>query len=456
MFKQKVNDYRITFRYSSYFHDLNHVNKKILELINDGVAKLAIDSSMRVYKLINNKLEIIPLNLNFQYNSMKGEINGLKEDQMKSFCKFDIHYIIEIAGQFLMRSKIAEEDDYQAIYLMLAPISIAEYEYLIYPTIKVYDNTITVEYRLFPNKDDINFNTFLKLIKKVHLEKNQIMMEDKIRDKLNLSSKKESYERLYDELNLHYYKLNDKLSLLDLIYNLTKEVNWWIGRQTYAVNGYGISEKQVKSLLLNYTGDLKLNPNIEIRNLREYEDYKYYSLTTGTMVVGKIEDCYVFADAVDDEILHIHVKYKYLEQSLMNQQSLESLYTIKKNLLNLKMDYLYKYNALYLSKKAIELLWNEFQFDELINTTNNLIELYVSDKTIQQNKKQDALNNILSIVAILVSSSPIYEYVVKPLLTKYLNVSFCSEITIIDSIFYTLTVVFLMFFILILKKIINH
>ena len=71
MFKQKVNDYRITFRYSSYFHDSNHVNKKILELINDGVAKLAIDSSMRVYKLINNKLEIIPLNLNFQYNSMK-------------------------------------------------------------------------------------------------------------------------------------------------------------------------------------------------------------------------------------------------------------------------------------------------------------------------------------------------------------------------------------------------
>ena len=56
MFKQKVNDYRITFRYSSYFHDSNHVNKKILELINDGVAKLAIDSSMRVYKLINNKL----------------------------------------------------------------------------------------------------------------------------------------------------------------------------------------------------------------------------------------------------------------------------------------------------------------------------------------------------------------------------------------------------------------
>mgnify|MGYP001328310261 FL=1 len=60
MFKQKIiNDYRITFRYSSYFYNLDYVNKMVLELINKGIIKLAIDSNMNVYKLINNKIEMI-------------------------------------------------------------------------------------------------------------------------------------------------------------------------------------------------------------------------------------------------------------------------------------------------------------------------------------------------------------------------------------------------------------
>lgn len=450
MFKQKIiNDYRITFRYSSYFYNLDYVNKMVLELINKGIIKLAIDSNMNVYKLINNKIEIISLNLENQYNSMSGKITGMNEEQLSYFCEFDIHYIIEIAGQIHLRNRIVEEDNYQAVYLMLAPICVSKKECLVYPTIKIYDETITIEYRLFPNKDNIDINDFLKFVKNIHFEKNQIMMEENLKKLLALSSENRIYDRLCDGINLNFCLLDDKLSLLDLslklMFYLTSEDNWWIGRQTYAINGCGIDEDYVKSLLLNYTGKLKINSNIKIQNLREYEDYKYYSLPTGTTAVGEIKDCYPFCDVVDDEMLHINVKYKYLEQKLNKQRSLDELYLIKKELLKLKMEYLYKYNTLYLSKKVIEIFWNELQFDKLIQTVNELIELYMS-------KKQDALNTRLSIIAVLLSSSPIYEYVVKPIFGKFTRIQFYSKITIIDTFLYFITVVIIMILILIINK----
>lgn len=457
MFKQKsITDFRVTFRYSSYFHDIDYVNKKIFELMRAGIIKLSIDSNMNVYKLVNNELKITSLNLKTQYNSLSGSIDGLDERQLSVFSKFDMHYIIEIAGQICIRNNIVEESNYQAMYLMLSPLCVSKREHLIYPIIKIYDNTITIEYRMFPGKNNINLNSFLKLIRKVHCEKNQIMMEETLKNVLKLSSEKKIYDRLYDDMHLKVCKLNDEYSLLDLaldmIFYITSDVGCWIGRQTYAINGQGINENYVKSLLLNYTGKLEINSNIKIQNLREYEDYKYYSLPTGTTVVGNIKDCYPFCDTVDDEILHINVKYKYLEQKLNKQQSLDELYLIKKELLKLKIDYLYKYNTLYLSKKVIEMFWEELQFDKLIQTANELIELYMSKKQINDTKKQDALNTRLSIIAVLLSSSPIYEYIVKPILSKFTKIPFYSKITIIDTFLYSITVVIIMILILIINK----
>ena len=125
---------------------------------------------------------------------------------------------------------------------------------------------------------------------------------------------------------------------------------------------------------------------------------------------------------------------------------------IKKELLKLKIDYLYKYNTLYLSKKVIEMFWEELQFDKLIQTANELIELYMSKKQINDTKKQDALNTRLSIIAVLLSSSPIYEYIVKPILSKFTKIPFYSKITIIDTFLYSITVVIIMILILIINK----
>jgi len=81
----------------------------------------------------------------------------------------------------------------------------------------------------------------------------------------------------------------------------------------------------------------------------------------------------------------------------------------------------------------------------LIQTVNELIELYMS-------KKQDALNTRLSIIAVLLSSSPIYEYVVKPIFGKFTRIQFYSKITIIDTFLYFITVVIIMILILIINK----
>lgn len=91
------------------------------------------------------------------------------------------------------------------------------------------------------------------------------------------------------------------------------------------------------------------------------------------------------------------------------------------------------------------MFWEKFQFDKLIQTANELIELYMS-------KKQDALNTRLSIIAVLLSSSPIYEYIVKPIFSKFTKIPSYSKITIIDTFLYSITVVIIMILILIINK----
>lgn len=430
----KIKDYRITWRYCTSIKTSNHIKNLLPEFFKEKICIMALDSDMNFYKYENDNFIIKHFQLICDHGYPSGTI---KFDEELNFDGQEEHYLYEVAGMLIHRNLMFDDLDVtKTMYMMLQPIYIVYGgKYLgLYPMIKLRNKMIMIEYRVFPGDNEIDIDTFVDeyadiLHKKI----------EKIEMDTNLFKALFPNERICFEKEIEHDGCKQKICTvpegiyeylkdvsLSIFYLITKneEINW-IGRTTYSVSA-DISEKQITKLLFSVVGDIKRIPQGVLKNYREFNDYKHYVTAGTTLTVGDILSTYMFADALDEEILFYMTKIGHLRSEvercdIENDNELINLY---ESVLQLKHKYLSKYNHLACVRDIMSDLWIELKSDEIIEQIKAIIELNLKKVEMKKNRKMNNIQLYYSIVAVLLSSAPLYEFIIIPIYCQAYGVEY--------------------------------
>lgn len=429
-----IKDYRITWRYCTSFKTSVHIKKLLPELFKEKVCIMALDSDMNFFKYENDKF----INKHFQLLCDHGHPSGtIKFDEELNFDNQEEHYLYEVAGMLIHRNLMFDDlDATKTMYMILQPIYIvySGKEFGLYPMIKLRNKMIMIEYRVFPGDNEIDIDTFIgeyadilhKKIEKVEMDTNLFKA---LFPKENICFEKEiEHDGCKQNIctvpdGIYEYLKDLSLSIFYLITN-NEEINW-IGRTTYSLSA-NMSEKQIVMLLFSVAGELKRIPQNAMKNYREFNDYKHYVTVGTSLTVGDILNTYMFADTLDEEILFYMAKIGHFRSEVeqCNTENDTELLNLYESILQLKHKYLNKYNHLACVREIMSDLWIALKSDEIIEEIKAIIELNLKKVEIKKNRKLNNIQLYYSIVAVLLSSAPLYEYIVIPIYCQLYGIQY--------------------------------
>lgn len=420
-----VNDYRITWRFCTLYDNAEYTTDKLLFLMKHRVCSMALDSNMYFYKLDNDELTLKKFELDCDHGVPRGQIN-INEDI--EFNKQEQHYIIEISGMLIHRNMMFDDlNQISTLYMVLEPIYLT-YDNLrinLYPLVKLRKGLIMIEYRAFPGDNILSCQEFINNYSEIFHKK-----IDNIEIDVNLFHAIYPKAQAINVKNIMHdgcaqaicelptkdfpYLKDISISIFRLFIS---EMNFdWIGRTTYSLNPSVIDEKMVMPLLYSYGKNAQIIYSEKPINYREFNDYKHYVTAGTSMTLGDIMQTYMFADSIDEEILFSMTQTERLRCRIDKCRDTDSEELIKlyKEILNFKHDYLKKYNHLLIIHRIMEDIWNNFGIEQAIKEIETLIELRLKESENLKNKQFSKIQMLFSIVTVLLSSAPIYEYLVLP------------------------------------------
>lgn len=421
-----VQDYRITWRYCCVYNQKNIIEDNIKHYLMKNISIMIFDSELNYYSIEEGKLCTKKFSLECEWGTISGHIDFEPEYELN---EMEQHYLFEIAGMLIHKNVMFDNKNAENLFYVVLEPMLVQYQFiqlLMYPLIKLCDGLIMVEFRVFPGNNLMTDDTFI--------DNYSTIMHQKIK---NIKIDQNLYKYLYPKRDIEeteivehdgykqilckvpseefLYQKDIALCLLSLFQG-GEEIDW-IERTTYSLNYEDNTSAKFQPIMFSYGTKVNFTEKIELKDYRELDDYSHYVNAGMSMTIGEIKDTYMFADCLDEELLFMitqskKFKSEFYQNKELDEQNLLNLY---RKILVFKESYLSKYNHLLQVKSIVKDFWVELEIDELLNIVQDLLNLQIQEEEFRKNEYQNYLQWGIAIVTIILSSSPIYEYIVSPI-----------------------------------------
>ena len=289
-----------------------------------------------------------------------------------------------------------------------------------------------IEYRVFPGINEIRCEDFVTEYSNIYREKiTNIEMDVNLYHALFPNGEIKNQQTISHDgceesicqvpTNTFSYLKDISLGIFTLI---TGDIDCeWICRTTYSLKPSFPDKRIAPSLLFSYGYTSKYVNIDKITNYREFNDYEHYVTAGTTVTLGDIMISYMFADSLDEEILFNMTQLSEFRSNVekctyMNDKQLILLY---EKILEFKRNYLKKYNHLLLVHKVMDDMWNTYDAEQIIEEIEMLIDLKLKKSESIRNNQFTRIQLFFSVITVLLSSTPLYEYLILPGFSLIIN-----------------------------------
>lgn len=425
MKRNVVEDYRVTWRFCTFFTNKDYIVKQLPILLKNKICSMALDSDMNFYKWHNGKFIVKKFELCCDHESPSGEISINEKPELN---KQEKHYLFEVAGMLIHRNMMFSDlDTINTMYMVLEPVYITYNNFTIcaYPLLKFRNKMLMIEYRVYPGANEITCEDFAKKFSNIYRDKitslemdvnlyHALFPNKEIKDQRIISHDGCEQSICQVPANTFIYLKDISLEIFTLI---TADMDCeWICRTTYSLKTSFPDKRIATSLLFSYEYTSKYINIDAVTNYREFEDYEHYVSAGATVTLGDIMVSYMFADSLDEEILFNMTQLSEFRSNVetcayMNDKQLISLY---EKILEFKRNYLRKYNHLLLVHKVMNDMWSTYEADQTIEEIETLINLKLKKSESIRNNQFTRIQLFFSVITVLLSSAPLYEYLILP------------------------------------------
>jgi len=389
-----------------------------MDLIKESVVVYGIDSYGRCYTKKNTDIEIQDIDI--------------KKEYMKVSAKFSKpEYIDTVFKEINLEQTILMYTQEQEIWinsmyhldLFMLPfqVKVLERDILIYPIIKIFENnSIIISYQIYVD-DESNLEEF----EKVFADFNRYIFE-KLTIPVNYApehKKEDEVDAIMDGENVKYIEIDTRNEefrniinfswyLLNLINQLDEPITFY-ARCSYFIEkdkNLDIDKRFIDTLLKGVKGNYKY----ELKDYSVNKDYKKYFNERASIVVGK-------------NARHVESEIQAIEERMMLQVLQES--RIIENLKNDK----YSYNEL--RKIYREILYGNIEYRDShygeIEDTLKLMHTFMKSKEKVEflkigleekiKEKESYYQEKTALFALLLSASPICDYIFFPIINNILH-----------------------------------
>lgn len=461
--KNNIQDYRITWRYCCAYNQKNIIEDNIIHYLMKNIAVMIFDSELNYYSIQKGKLCTKKFSLECDLGTTSGCINFGSEYELT---EVEQHYLLEIAGMLIHKNVMFDNKTAENLFYVVLEPMIVQYEciqLLTYPLIKIRDDFLMVEFRIFPGNNLMTDDAFI--------DNYSTIMHQKIQ---NIKIDQNLYKYLYPERDVEetevvehdgYKQILCKAPLEEFLYQKDialclfslfqgREEISWIARTTYSLNYEDNASAKFLPIMFSHRTKVNFAKKIELKDYRELDDYSHFVNAGISMTVGEIKDTYMFADCLDEELLFMISQSKRFKSEVYENRELgeQNLLNLYKKILIFKESYLSKYNHLLQVKSIVKDFWKLLEIDELLDLVQNSLNLQIQEAEFRKNEYQNYLQWGIAIVTIILSSSPIYEYIVSPM---YDIVSTMPENNNVKISLYLFSIVISLVFVIIMHKMIR-
>lgn len=429
--KNPIEEYYITYRVA-FSHDINFtsVHDRLQKLLKSRALYCALDSQMTFAKYEENKPYQKQFPVNF--DSVKAtDLNIVKENEHIE--EFEKHFFKSTMYRFKLKNQILQKVKYlNELSAMMQSIRISFEHIDIYlrPIIRIFDGSIMIDFRInsdnyFRDYDDFT-NAFSELfeepIKDVKLKSalyNEFFQNVPVCNEDMISAPKGWVETLKDLA----------LKIVELFVDKTIG---WMARTTYYLKIKHCNQKMALPLLYSYRTDKGLLRKKNTESLVDYDEFNsscFYVSRGASVTFCDSEYAYLnynLADVIDEEILNLMTQIYKINKVITENLSYAELLKENEKILNIKTMYAIKYDKVSSFRKIIDDVWTESKADLIIEQIQELINLKIDKMEYEKEKQINTIQYYFSIITVLLSCTPLYEYIILPSLSMLFNRSIDS------------------------------
>lgn len=282
---------------------------------------MIFDSELNYYSIQKGKLCTKKFSLECDFGTTSGRINFEPECELN---EVEQHYLFEIAGMLIHKNIMFDNKTAENLFYVVLEPMLVQYEFiqlLMYPLVKIRDDLLMVEFRIFPGNNLITDDAFI--------DNYSTIMHQKIQ---NIKIDQKLYKYLYPEKDVEeteviehdgYKQILCKAPLEDFLYQKDialclfsvfqggEEISW-IERTTYSLNNEDNTSAKFLPIMFSHRTKVNFSEKIELKDYRELDDYSHFVNTGVSMTIGEIKDTYMFADCLDEELLFMITQSKKL------------------------------------------------------------------------------------------------------------------------------------------------
>lgn len=365
---------------------------------------------------------------------------------------FEEHYITNITGEKLFRNFFfSKDDDYidNYDYFIFQPFILslekeADYQYVIYPVVKIVNGEIViVEFNFFPSDEENSVYDFSdKLIRMQDLI-SAVKLPYTYFVALGIETNIDEAEGFSFENNdSAVFNLNDEnirnifdvaLLFVDLMF--TYERYSWFGRTVISLDRPDLSREEIEYVKngFHYNEENQFY-NSELTNFGESKNSKLYIFGHLTLSLGNILEAYLPAVILDQEISIVNTKLIVHSKSGDEEKPLELL-DKKRELQKLRGQIATKYTSILSFHSAMNYAMNKiFNVNDVIQRIDDLIEINFRRKEYEKYERDYIFQTIIAIVSVLLSLSAIFEFIITPIYELRFNRSMNAQDTLLNYI----------------------
>jgi len=489
----KLEKSRTIHYYGSYFiNEIRNLSKFAEFLCKKRFAPIIYLSNNKVIRNLDDKIVYEDINYSKQPHKAFAEI-----DFPENLSEYEEIYIYLSASyrvneEHLLSTGYINSFEYIRCYLGKIIAEDDKYSYQIYTSVKIYNTgVILLELSVFSPEEEIidSLKTFIDndvnlfanefkrlkfpvyIASKAFIEKSCMFKKysDYIRKNIENYFEDDNnffvidIDPLYPDeyFNINFIKdyLFDYLELEINSFSRkypNKMGNYWIGKPIVFIEKYNLNDVEKKGLISSTIARAFLKQNqyddyAEV-NLRKFGDYEYYVTEAVSLILNKKQYVEDFENTIPSilvihqEIFHLYLLYKQELEIVDLTESFEDILDHKKFVTYLK--------ELFIEKNSnfgeINDVINHSLYKKLkLNDLEVLLDKKIENKSIEvqyfNEKRNSIFIEIITIFFGVIGSSPIFEYITKPLFDVSSTMSESKQIAYFLA---TLSIIILIIFIL--------